>query len=399
MKTIIFIMMSIGVLLWFVTTLRRKPSLNKNSIDAIIPAYNEGPCLAQSLENLLLNPYFHRVICVNDGSTDNTESVMQQVKEKWGDRFIAVTQKNTGKGGALMNGLNYATCAQVFLSDADTYVPPDEDGMGFMLAEIEHGADAVGGIPSTHLQGAGILPHIRATVKLPMIVMKRTLQQLLGGAPFIISGACGMFRTEVLRKFGFSDRTKVEDLDLTWTLVAQGYRIRQANRCVVYPQECNTLHEEWKRWRRWIVGYAVCMRLHKSLILSRFGIFSILPMALVVLYGIFIYFTTWTRITIDIGPHGIIFSLFPLIWMGVVCSIGAFSAWYHRCWQLILLAPFSVFYVLLAYSIWITYGFIAFFTGREPLRDKPTRYATTLVAAPGNYSLPTPGGTEELSEA
>lgn len=69
-----------------------------------------------------------------------------------------------------------------------------------MLAEIERGADAVGGIPSTALKGAGLLPHIRATVKLPMIVMKRTLQQLLGGAPFIISGACGMFRTDVLRK-------------------------------------------------------------------------------------------------------------------------------------------------------------------------------------------------------
>lgn len=213
MKTWIFICMSIAMLLWFLSTLRRKPSQKKGCIDAIIPAYNEGPCLAQSLDNLLRNPYFCRVICVNDGSTDNTEAVMAEVKRKWGDRFVAVTQKNTGKGGALMNGLNYATCDQVFLSDADTYVPPDQDGMGYMLAEIERGADAVGGIPSTALKGAGLLPHIRATVKLPMIVMKRTLQQLLGGAPFIISGACGMFRTDVLRKFGFSDRTKVEDLE------------------------------------------------------------------------------------------------------------------------------------------------------------------------------------------
>ncbi|MFU8747195.1 glycosyltransferase, partial [Escherichia coli] len=118
-------------------------------------------------------------------STDNTEAVMAEVKRKWGDRFVAVTQKNTGKGGALMHGLKYATCDQVFLSDADTFVPPDNDGMGYMLAEIERGADAVGGIPSTALKGAGLLPHIRATVKLPMIVMKRTLQQFLGGAPFI----------------------------------------------------------------------------------------------------------------------------------------------------------------------------------------------------------------------
>lgn len=398
MKTIFFIIMSVCVLLWLIKNLKRKPSLRKGSVDAIIPAYNEGPCLAQSLENLLSNKYFHRVICVNDGSTDDTEIILQKVKEKWGDRLITVTQENTGKGGALMNGLNYATCAQVFLSDADTYVPPDGNGIGFMLAEIENGADAVGGIPSTNLSGAGLLPHIRATVKLPMIIMKRTLQQLLGGAPFIISGACGMFRTDVLRKVGFSDRTKVEDLDLTWTLVANGYCLRQANRCIVYPQECNSLVDEWKRWRRWIVGYAVCMRLHKSLILSRFGIFSILPMVFVVLYGIATYFITWQQIALTIGPSKIVFSLFPVIWVGIVLLIGAFSAWYHRCWKLLFLAPFSVFYVFLAYLIWIIYGFVAFFTGREPLRDKPTRY-TAVVDAKNNYANSTTISAEELSKA
>lgn len=86
-------MYTAAILLWFLSTLRRKPSQKKGCIDAIIPAYNEGPCLAQSLDNLLRNPYFCRVICVNDGSTDNTEAVMAEVKRKWGDRFIAVTQK------------------------------------------------------------------------------------------------------------------------------------------------------------------------------------------------------------------------------------------------------------------------------------------------------------------
>ncbi len=50
--------MSIAMLLWFLSTLKRKPSQKKGCIDAIIPAYNEGPSLAQSLDNLLRNPYF-----------------------------------------------------------------------------------------------------------------------------------------------------------------------------------------------------------------------------------------------------------------------------------------------------------------------------------------------------
>ncbi|EDZ3529580.1 glycosyltransferase family 2 protein [Salmonella enterica] len=375
MKTLIFLMMCAGVVAWIVLTLRRKPSTQLASIDAVIPAYNEGPCIAASLTNLLNNPYIHQVICVNDGSTDNTPDVLDTLQREWPGKLVVVHQNNTGKGGALMNGVRRATARQVFLTDADTRVPPDSRGLGYMLAEIECGKDAVGGIPSSDLRSAGLLPHIRATVKMPMIIMKRTLQQILGGAPFIISGACGLFRTDVLLAHPFSDRTKVEDLDLTWTLIANGYRVGQCNRCVVYPQECNTLREEWKRWRRWIAGYAVCMCLHWRLLLSRFGFFSILPMFWVVALGIATYSQSWGRAAFSGDPVGILYAVFPLIWVGVVCCIATFSAVFHRAPSLVVLAPFSVFYVLLAYAIWVTYGISSFFTGREPVRDKPTRYA------------------------
>ena len=240
-----------------------------------MPAFNEELCITDSIEGLLKNPYLDQVIVVNDGSVDNTAEILDRLAAKH-PRLVVVHQENTGKGGALMAGMTRARADYVFLTDADTFLPPDDDGLGYMIAEMQRGADAVGGVPSSNLSSAGILPHIRATVKLPMIVLKRTFQQVMGGAPFLVSGACGMFRTEVLREVPFSDRTKVEDLDLTWTLVSKGYRVRQTPRCVVYAQECNSLRSEWLRWRRWIIGYAVCMRLHHRLLLSRFGLFSIM---------------------------------------------------------------------------------------------------------------------------
>jgi len=382
MKTYIFFAM-VGIVLTYLgfVTMRRKASANFLSVDALIPCYNEQPCIAQSLSYLMQNPYFNKVICINDGSTDGTWEELVRLKEQYGARLVIVNQANTGKGGALMHGLQYATAQQVFLTDADTYVPPD-NSIGYMLAEIEAGADAVGGIPSSNLNGgAGLLPHIRATVKLPMIVLKRTFQQMLGGAPFIISGACGMFKTDVLRAHPFSDRTKVEDLDLTWTLVREGYKIRQANRCVVYPQECNTLKEEWKRWRRWIVGFAVCMRLHPRLLFTRFGLFSIAPMFALVLLGVATYAVSWTQVTINHGPHLIAGVLFPLMWVAVVTMIGAISALHHRKPLLMPLAPLAVSYVLLSYAIWIVHGLWGLVTGREPKRDKPTRYSNAVVEA------------------
>ena len=374
MKTLLFLAMCAFIAVRLLVHAARRPSPRLRSIDAIVPAYNEAPCLARSLTDLLHNRYVARVICVNDGSTDATAQVLDDLQAQWPGRLVAVHQANTGKGGALMHGLQYATAQQVFLTDADTRIDPQGDGLGHLLAEIERGADAVGGVPSSCLRGAGFLPHVRASLKLPMIVIKRSFQQWLGGAPFIVSGSCGLFRTAVLRKVGFSDRTRVEDLDMSWSLVAQGFRVRQSIRCVVYPQECNTLREEWRRWRRWIVGYAVCMRLHRGLLLSRFGLFSILPMLLLALLGVAASLHVWFGAAQVQGPGGLVLAVMPLMWIGIVMSLAVISAVHHRSAWLVPAAAFSMLYVLLAYAIWLVHGLKGLCTGREPARDKPTRY-------------------------
>ena len=374
MKTAFFLVVAAVAIVWLLKRWRRPPSQLFRSVDAIVAAFNEELCIVESVEGLLKNPYLNQVIVVNDGSSDNTATILNRLATKH-KRLVVVHQQNTGKGGALMAGLARARARYVFLTDADTLLPPDDEGLGYMIAEMQRGADAVGGVPSSNLAGAGVLPHIRATVKLPMIVLKRMFQQIVGGAPFLISGACGMFRTEVLRKVPFSDRTKVEDLDLTWSLVSKGYRVRQTSRCIVYAQECNSLRSEWLRWRRWIVGYAVCMRLHHRLLLTRFGLFSIMPMFLVVVAGVASLLTGLVPSLLHGELLGTLLRLFPLLWLAVVCSISLVSAIHHRRIWLVALAPAAVFYVFLSYTIWLVHGVRGFLTGAEPPRDKPKRYA------------------------
>jgi len=382
MKTILFFVMAASALVFFLMRLRR-PSTNLMSVEVIVPAFNEEPVIEQSLINLLRNRYVKRVICVNDGSTDRTAELVAALAKRT-PRLLLVNQANGGKGAAIMHGLRYVESPQVFLTDADTYVPYGEhglrrgNGLGYMLAEIEAGADAVGGVPSSDLRAGELLAYVRATVKLPMIIVKRTFQQILGGAPFIVSGSCGMFRTEVLRDVGMTDRTNVEDLDLTWSLVAAGYKVRQVNRAIVYPQECKTVRDEWRRWRRWIMGYAVCMRLHSRLLLSRYGLFSILPMFLVVVLGVAVYAYTWTRAVMN-GGSALPALLFPALWLLVVCCLGGISALHHRKFRLMPMAPLALLYVLIAYAVWLVHGFSSLVTGHEFNRDKPTRYARVVA--------------------
>jgi cellulose synthase/poly-beta-1,6-N-acetylglucosamine synthase-like glycosyltransferase len=378
MKTILFFAMAAVAFVYVVARLRSRPSDKPKSIDVIVPAFNEAPVIERSLINLLRNPYVRRVVCVDDGSTDGTAEIVARLMKQTA-RLLLVSKENGGKGSAIMEGLKHVTADYVFLTDADTYVPFRNHGLGYMIAELERGADAVGGVPSSDLRGGGLLGYVRASVKLPMIVVKRTFQQITGGAPFIISGACGMFRSEVLREVGLTDRTNVEDLDLTWSLVGQGYKVRQVNRAVVYPQECKTLRDEWRRWRRWIMGYAVCMRLHWRLLFTRYGLFSILPMFLVVVLGVATYGLHWGRAILS-GQAFILPSLmFPLLWLGLVMILGAISAYHHNKLRLIVLAPLALIYVVLAYAVWLSHGLQGLLTGREYGRDKPTRYARVVA--------------------
>jgi cellulose synthase/poly-beta-1,6-N-acetylglucosamine synthase-like glycosyltransferase len=378
MKTLLFCLMSAAALLYLLGRASR-PSNRQLCVDVIVPAFNEEPIIRESLISLLRNRFVQRIICVNDGSTDRTADIVAELAPRTGNRLLLINQENGGKGSAIMNGLLHATADYVFLTDADTYVDPRGQALGYMIAELEAGADAVGGIPSSDLRAGGLLSYVRATVKLPMIIIKRTFQQILGGAPFIISGACGMFRTDVLREVGMTDRTNVEDLDLTWTLVARGYKVRQANRAIVYPQESKTLREEWRRWRRWIMGYAACMRLHRRLLLTRYGLFSILPMFATAAIGILLTGAAWGRALVNGGPLLLPMLLFPVFWLLIVLLLGAISATHHGKLRLIPMAPFAVLYVGLAYVLWVVHGLRTLLTGREYRRDKPTRY-THVVA-------------------
>jgi len=102
------------------------------SLSLVIPCYNEADrvgLLYGGLESFIgrwKGPL--EVVIVNDGSKDNTE---QRLKEhpvyKSNSKIITIyTQANTGKGGALRNGVLKATGDHILTLDADMASPPDE---------------------------------------------------------------------------------------------------------------------------------------------------------------------------------------------------------------------------------------------------------------------------------
>jgi dolichyl-phosphate beta-glucosyltransferase len=109
----------------------------------VIPAYNEGGRLGTTLERVLeyvrAQGWNAEVIVVNDGSRDNTASVVREFAEKSSMVRLVENPGNRGKGYSVRNGMLNARGEIVVFSDADLSSPIEE--MPKLLAALAGGAD------------------------------------------------------------------------------------------------------------------------------------------------------------------------------------------------------------------------------------------------------------------
>ena len=88
-------------------------------VSIIVPVYNTGDKIRQVTLNILTQSYQQiELIFVNDGSTDNSCAVLEQIK-KTDKRISIVSQKNFGPAAARNTGLKYATGELVMFVDSD----------------------------------------------------------------------------------------------------------------------------------------------------------------------------------------------------------------------------------------------------------------------------------------
>lgn len=100
------------------------------TIDILVPCYNEEAVLPQFYEHTCavlagIKGYQFTFIFVNDGSRDQTLSIIRELYEK-DDRVSYVSlSRNFGKEAAMLAGMDYADGDAMVIMDADLQDPPE----------------------------------------------------------------------------------------------------------------------------------------------------------------------------------------------------------------------------------------------------------------------------------
>lgn len=91
-------------------------------ISVIIPVYNTAPYLERCLKSVLENTYRDlQVICINDGSTDESLTILKEF-EKQDSRIQVVEQEKSGVSKARNKGLSLAKGEYIAFLDSDDWV-------------------------------------------------------------------------------------------------------------------------------------------------------------------------------------------------------------------------------------------------------------------------------------
>lgn len=227
------------------------------NLTVIIPAYNEEVSVAETVRSVLgqtCPPA--RIIVVDDDSTDRTSEVARAAGAE-----VMRPPRNTGsKAGAQNFALRQVDSRYTMAIDADTTLAPD--ALEKLLAPLadESVAAACGFVVPRYVRT--LWERGRYIEYLLAFTFYKPIQDYYG-KPMISSGCFSAYQTPMLKAMGgWSERTRAEDMDLTWSFYIAGHQVRFIPEAVCYPIEPDTAGFMGKQLKRWSHGFVQNVRLH-----------------------------------------------------------------------------------------------------------------------------------------
>lgn len=232
------------------------PKGKPEPISIVMPCYNEGHHIGESIEALLKMDYpkeMIEIIIVDDKSSDNSAEVVREYAKKYSNVRLFVNSRNSGGAAEPQNiGIRHAKYDYIAIMDSDSV--PERDALKKMIGFLQQD-EKVGVVTCSILvkKPWNLLQKLQA-YEYYIIAFTRRLLDLVDSI-YVTPGPLALYRKSVLMKVGlFDTKNMTQDIEMTWNVMAHGYIARMCLDAKVYAASPTKFKGWWKQRIRWNIG-------------------------------------------------------------------------------------------------------------------------------------------------
>lgn len=239
-------------------------------VSIIVPCHNEGRDVEETIEYLLEQQYpDFEIIAVNDGSQDDTLTILLAMAAQHPQLRVINLEQNQGKAVAMNTGALFSKNEFLICIDGDALLAPH--AVSWIMQHFLSGprVAAVTGNPRIRTRST-LLGKIQVGEFSAIIGLIKRAQRVYGRV-FTVSGVVAGFRKSALHRVGYwSNDMVTDDIDISWKLQLDHWDIRFEPNALCWILMPETLRGLWRQRLRWAQGGAeVLLRYSKRLGLWR----------------------------------------------------------------------------------------------------------------------------------
>jgi len=263
--------------IWYYIRWENRPGLGPDSpplmqehlgASILVPCFNEEQGLRETLHYALASEYpIFEVIAINDGSSDRTAQMLDEIAKTEPRLRVIHLATNQGKAMALRAGAIAANNEFLLCIDGDALLHPN--ALTWMMSHFASGSrvGAVTGNPRI-INRSTLLGHLQVGEFSSIIGLMKRAQRVYGRV-FTVSGVIVGYRRSALHRVGYwSEEMITEDIDITWRLQMDFWDVRYEHNALCYIYMPETFKGLWKQRLRWAQGGVEVLLKHGRAIMT-----------------------------------------------------------------------------------------------------------------------------------
>ena len=295
-----------------------RQDLKLPALSILVPAHNEELVIERTIETILKSDYPREkieLIVLNDGSTDQTASVLDRLTKTHKSLHVVhipAGEGGKGKAAVLNRGLQLAQHDMICIFDADNQ--PEPSSLRYLAAQFildPHLGGALGKFRTINRDKNWLTRFINIEGLSFQWIVQAGRWYWLGIAT--LPGTNFIVRKEVLHEVGgWDEEALTEDAELSLRILEAGFRIKFVPYAVTWEQEPEDLKTWFKQRTRWARGnFYLVRKFLNSIGQAKNKALAVEMFYFLCLYYVFVGAILVSALLFVLGLFGMIFTPVP----------------------------------------------------------------------------------------